>query len=386
MTGRHAPGTIGVWVSGLLALAAAACGDAQTAHGEDRRAAITLAAEDVAPVESGSLQRGPLVSGNLTPDVQATVRAEAGGSVLSTRAEPGEPVRKGQVLATIDAAALRDQVTSARSAVSSARTARDLAQRAVDRQARLVEAGAVAEQELENARRSLTAAAAQLADAEARLASAREQVGNTIVRAPISGVVSERPVNAGDVVQPGSPLFTVVDPSSMRFEGSIPATEMGDVHLDAAVQFEVTGYPEQAFTGKVSRINPTADPETGQVRLTVSAPNDGQRLVGGLFVRGRVLVEQQHGLIVPAAAVTGEAARRRVTLVRDGVVQHRDVTAVLEDPLTERVLLSAGVGAGDIVLLGAARNLPDGTEVVVPRPQDSGTAPDPPPGTPPSSQ
>src|SRR5690606_8861249 len=97
------------------------------------------------------------------------------------------------------------------------------------------------------------------------------------------GVVADRTVNPGDIVAPGSPLFTLVDPSTMRLEAAVSATELDMVRVGAPVRFSVTGYPGRVFEGRISSVNPAADPQTRQVRLFVRIPNSGQQLVAGLF-------------------------------------------------------------------------------------------------------
>ena len=93
------------------------------------------------------------------------------------------------------------------------------------------------------------------------------------MRAPFDGIVSERAVSAGDVVQPGSPLFTVVDPSSMRLEAAVPADALTAVAVGTPVEFTVSGLPGRTFRGRVERVNPVADPATRQVRVYVGIPN-----------------------------------------------------------------------------------------------------------------
>lgn len=339
----------------MLSLLLAACGDDAAVRGDERGGAVAIGDEDFARVEHGELERGPLISGRLTTERQAIVRAQVGGPILEVRAEPGEPVTRGQLLARIDDAALADQRLSGRSAVSSAETAVRVASREADRLAALAEAGAVATQQVETARQAVRAAEAQLADARARLALAEEQVGRTRVRAPLTGVISARPVNAGDVVQPGAELFTIVDPSEIRLEGTIPAAELTDVDVGDPVRFEVTGYPDRTFEGQVARIRPSADPTTGQVRLAVTVPNTERDLVSGLLARGRVGVETERG-------------QSLVTVVRDGRTVAVPVEIGLRDPLTEQVLVRSGLQPGEIVLLGAAQGLTPGTEVEVPPP------------------
>jgi RND family efflux transporter MFP subunit len=163
---------------------------------------------------------------------------------------------------------------------------RSPSQRELARDRSLHEGGAIAEQQLEVSRRNLKAAQAQLADAEARVALARQHVDDVTAESPMTGVVSDRPIHGSDVVQPGTHLFTIVNPGSMRLEASVPASDLTDVRVGAPVTFEVAGYPERNFEGPVTRINPAVDQATGRVRLFVSIPNDGQELIAGLFAQG----------------------------------------------------------------------------------------------------
>ena len=93
------------------------------------------------------------------------------------------------------------------------------------------------------------------------------------MKAPFSGIVSARQVSAGDIVQIGAMLYTVVNPATMRLEASVPADQLSAVHVGAPVDFSVNGYPGRAFTGRITRINPVADPATRQVRIIASLPN-----------------------------------------------------------------------------------------------------------------
>ena len=331
---------------------------------------VTVGTENIAVVTSGMLQSGPTVSGAISPEREAAVRAQVGGSVLQTYADQGQAVRSGQTLARIDAGGLQDMFLSARAGVTSASNNTDIARRDLARAEKLFAAGAIAERDLEQARRTTIAANAGLADARARLATAQKQVSNTVVTAPISGIVSERPVSAGDVVQPGAALFTVVDPSSMRLEGSVPAEQLSQVRLGAPVSFTVNGYPGRTFAGRVTRVNPTADPATRQVRILISIPNAEGRLVGGLFAEGRLASESRTGLVVPATAVDSRSNVPAVFRIKGGKVERVPVQLGLRDESTERVEIASGVQAGDTVLIGAAQGITPGTIVKVSVPSD----------------
>jgi membrane fusion protein, multidrug efflux system len=326
---------------------------------------VAVGPEGFMVTASSDISSGPTISGNLKSENEATVRAQIGGSVIQTYAEKGQPVSAGAPLARLDAAALNDQLVSAQSAVRAGQAAYDVARRNVERLQSLNGAGAVSDRDLENARSAASAAQAQVADARSRLAGAQKQVSYTMVRSPIAGVVSDRPVNAGDVVQPGAALYTVVDPRSMQLEASVPAEMVGQVQVGSTVQFTVTGYAGRTFTGRVQRVNPAADPVTRQVQVYVSIPNSEGRLVGGLFAQGRVLSQARAGLSVPFNAVDQKGVEPTVMRVRGGKVEKVAVKLGVRDEQGERVEVTQGLAAGDTILVGAATGITPGTPVRV---------------------
>jgi RND family efflux transporter MFP subunit len=347
----------------LLLLAACGRGKAKEAAKNAPPPEIVLGPADTALVVRGPVETGPALSGTLQPQVQATVRAQSSGTVLEALAQPGETVRGGQTIARIDTAALNEGLTSARAAVTTARSNLALAQREEERQRILGAEGVVAARDVEIARQQVVAARAQLAQAEAQLSTVRQQLGNTRVTAPFTGVVSDRPVNAGDVVQPGTAVYTIVDPSSLELEASVPAERLSALQIGAPVEFSVNGFPGRAFRGRIARINPAADPATRQVRVYAEIPNEQAELVGGLFAEGRVTTRSQIGLTVPDTAIDRRMGRPAVVRVQDGKVQRVEVELGLADEQAQRVEIRRGVKEGDVVLVGAAQELTPGTPV-----------------------
>ena len=187
---------------------------------------VQIGPENVVPVTTGTVVVGPIISGELQPEREATVRAELGGSMVEVAVLEAQAVQQGALLGRIETRTLDDAKQSASSAVRSAENQLSVARREVERTEKLVNAGALAARDLDVAQNTVTAAEAQLADAKARLASADRALGDTVIRAPIHGIVSKRTVNAGDVVSPGTELFTIIDPSSMRLEASVPSDDL----------------------------------------------------------------------------------------------------------------------------------------------------------------
>jgi membrane fusion protein, multidrug efflux system len=350
-------------IAGTVLLGAAACSRSDGSEKTDAPAPVSVGRENIVVVSQGPVQRGPAISGSLRPVKEAAVRAQTSGAVLQVFAEKGQVVAAGQAIAKIDDSAIRDSYLSAESAVRSAEQGAALARRNAERSATLEKAGAIATRDLEAARSSATSAESQLADAQSRLALAKKQLENTTVRAPIRGIVSDRPANAGDIVQPGTALFTIVDPTNMQLEAAVPSEQLGSLRVGAPVQFTVNGYPGRTFTGKIERINPMADPATRQVPIYVTVPNTGNQLVAGLFAQGRVASESRDAVRAPVNAVDASAGSTTVLRVKGGKVERVPVSVGLRDEQSEMVELTAGVMPGDTLLVGAAQSITPGTPV-----------------------
>jgi RND family efflux transporter MFP subunit len=368
---RESTGSIVAMGAVLLA----ACGGGGTQAAPRQPAVVQLGLENIAIVEMDTVRTGPAISGTLQPQDAATVNAEVAGSVLETYVDRGEHVQRGQLLLRIDDFAERQAFLSAQSAAQSAKLAAENAESDLQRDTRLYRAGAIAERDLEATRRALASAQATSADAQSRLATAKQQLERARVTSPLTGTVSDRPVNAGDVVQPGTPLITVIDPSSMRLEAAVPADQAPDIRLGAPVRFSVSAYPGRIFIGVVQRVNPAVDPTTRQVLIFVSLPNAGSRLVAGLFAEGRVETSSHPALQVPVDAVDQSGVTPIVTRIEHGKAQQVPVQLGVRDDVTDRFEIRSGISAGDTLLLGAAQSVTPGTAVTVierERAQESG--------------
>jgi len=327
--------------------------------------AVQVGSENVVAVQKGSVVVGPIVSGELKPEREATLRAEVGGSMLEVSVLEAQAVKMGATLGRIETRTLDDARQSAASSVRSAENQLSVARREAERTEKLASAGALATRDVDAAHNGVSAAEAQLADAKSRLAAAERSLGDTIIRAPFSGIVSKRAVNVGDVVSPGTELFTIIDPSSMRLEGSVPSDDLKSLRVGATVAFMVRGY-DQPFQGRIERIAPQADATTRQVPIYVTIPNEGGRLLAGLFAEGRVVSQSADGLVVPINAVnTANSADPWVLRVKDGKTEKTTVKLGLADPRSERVQIVAGLDDGDTLLRGAAQGITPGTKVQV---------------------
>lgn len=331
----------------------------------------TIGPDNVAVARSDTIRSGPAISGELVADRQAQIRAEVGGSVLQTTVDQGQRVTEGMTLGRIDDATLREALASAQSSATQARVSAEQAARELQRSQTLVAAGAISTRDVEAAERANVSAQAVVADVRARLATAQKNLANATIKAPFAGIVSEKAVSPGDIVAPGAALFTVIDPRSLRLEASVPTSALGDVRVGAPVSFSVNGFPDRKLEGRITRVNPVVDPQTRQVRLIASVPNDGGSLVAGLFVEGRIDSQRRVGITVPEQAIDQTVVTPYVMRLKNGKVERVDVQLGARDQAAEAFEIKSGLASGDTVLLGAARGISAGTSVVVSAPTDA---------------
>jgi membrane fusion protein (multidrug efflux system) len=353
----------------VLALAVSACkGKDASADTSATNDAVLVGKENIVVVSAHEIRTGPTLSGTIEAERTATIRAEVPGAVMQTMAEPGQRVTQGTVLARLDDSAIRDLALSARAAYSTAQNANDIAKKELERAEALEKAGAIATRDLERARNGAMAASTQLANAQAMQTNADRQLAKTRIIAPFDGQVSARQVNEGDVASIGGALFTVVDLSTLRLEASVPTDALKDIRVGLPVEFSVEG---KSLSGRVTRVNPTADPATRQVRIIATIPNMGSGLVAGMFAEGRVATEIRNAAVIPINAVDERGVRPSVMRIKGGKVERVEVTLGLHDQQTETVEVKTGIVAGDTLLLGTARGLTPGTPVKVSVPSDT---------------
>ncbi|MGH7593204.1 MAG: efflux RND transporter periplasmic adaptor subunit [Gemmatimonadales bacterium] len=350
----------------VVLLLTASCGGKPATPSDAAPPPANIATDNIAIVDTALVESGPSLSGTLAPERAAQLRAQVGGALLGLYVDEGAAVSAGQTVALIDTVPLAESARSARSQLISAQLAADVAKRNYERSGTLHGAGAIADRDLELAHNQSAAADAGLADARSRANTAEHLLVNAIVRAPFAGVVSERPASAGDVLQVGAPILTVVDPTRLQLEASVPADQLSNIRVGGKVEFTVTGALRQAFAGRIARINPSVDPTTRQVRLYVSVPNAGRALAAGAFVEGRVAVTSVRALTVPLAALDTRAAAPSVKRVHNGIVESVAVTLGVRDDLAERVQVTGGVSLGDTLLVGGVLSTPAGVAVRIP--------------------
>lgn len=315
-----------------------------------------LGPRDVAAAVRADLVEGLPVSGTLAPAVDVRITAPIGEVLDRVAVKEGQRVQRGQLLA-------RFRTDVVQPAALSAEAQRRIAAADHERMQNLLREGAVSERDVEATLVALRAAEAAEALAQQRLAEAE-------VRAPVSGVIAQRHVQAGDRLQDGDPMFQLVNIAELEFEATVPSQYAAAVRPGAVVTLTVAGQAD-GVSGQVARVNATADPATRQLRVYVSVPNRDGRLVGGLFASGRIALRGvRDAVAIPQpglrTALGGEAY---VLVVAAGRVARRAVTPGLHDDLAGLVEITTGLAPGELVIVGPIEGLTPGDSVHIAGPE-----------------
>jgi RND family efflux transporter MFP subunit len=354
-------------VAGLGAgLAACGGGGSEAAAGRDGEVIVALGARDVAEARIAEVNAGVALTGSLQPYRVVNVFAQVPGTVTGIRFDRGERVERGAVLASIEADGIRSQATGAQAAVAAAEAGLALATRQLESARTLYGAGAMSELDLRGAEAGHAAAEAQLAAARAQAAGAGESARRATVAAPITGVISDRQVEAGEAVNPGQKLFTVVNAEVLELAGQVPVESASWLRVGLPVVFELKSLPGQSFQGEVARVDPVADGGTRQVGVYVRLPNPGGRIVGGQFATGRVVGERlAEAVVVPEVAVREGSGENYLLVIEGGTVVRRPVQVGGGDVAKGVVAILSGGRVGELVLSAPGATLPPGTRVQV---------------------
>jgi RND family efflux transporter MFP subunit len=294
----------------------------------------------------GSVGREEVV-GTVRPRLRATLEAKVSGRIIDMKVKPGDAVKAGQVVATLDVQEIRAKLAQARAMFQQAESERE-------RYSKLLEKNAVTRQEYEGVIARYEVARASVEEAQSILAYAR-------VTAPIDGVVTHKLANAGDLASPGRPIYEVADPGSLRLEASVPEALSGFMGIGAAIPVRISG-AEDTLEGIVSEVAPAADPNSRTLLVKLDLPEvDGLR--SGQFGRALVPTGRTEILRLPQDAVVRRGQLEIVFVVEDGHARLRLVKTGKR--FGDRVEVVSGLDSGETIVVEGAAKLKDGQPVEV---------------------
>ena len=372
----------------VLTVATVACSGGHEAPPASAREPVAVR---TAPATSGAIASTFEAGGVVRARTSATLAARIMSPVQSVRVRPGDRVRAGQVLLVLDdrglAATARQASSAATAAEQGARGAaseRDAAQAALvlaqashQRIADLFAKKSATQQELDEATAGLRAAEARRAAADARVQQAdASRLGATaggeaasvmasyaVITAPFDGLVTEKLVEPGNMVSPGTPLLRVEDTGAFRLEVQIDESRAQYLHLGDRVAVTIEagqGAGASEMTGEVAELARAINADSRSFLVKVALPATAG-VKSGMFGKARFTAGQRTGTTVPAEAVV---RRGQVTSVFVAVQDHAQVRLVSLGEASEgRVEVLAGVAAGELVIVNAPPALVDGQPI-----------------------
>ena len=408
--------TLFVWLFAAV-LFAVGCGKTVTkaAGGDEAEPAVPVTVE---PVLKGAIDRMVAADAVLYPVSQSNVTSKIAAPVKRFLVNRGDHVKTGQVLAELESADLagaleeskhqveqaqaayellkgataQDDEGKAQSDVQSAQQTYDAAKKVYDSRAELQKQGALAQHTVDDSRLAMVQAQTQLdvakrhlttlsqvgqreslRSAEAAVNAAKSHYDNLAVqlsyatiKSPMSGVVADRPVSPGELAQPGTPLISLVDISTLIARANVPVKDA--VAIKPGVPARIAG-PDGDLPGKVTIVSPAVDPSTTTVEVWVSLANPEEKLKPGGTVHVSIIAGTiTDTLIIPASALLnldegGEKVMIVVGRDKNTTAQERKVVPGVRQGA--RVQVISGVQEGDRVITSGGLGLDDKAKVEV---------------------
>ncbi|MCB1559968.1 MAG: efflux RND transporter periplasmic adaptor subunit [Xanthomonadales bacterium] len=310
--------------------------------------------DSAVPVEVARASRRDIAasyagSAALIAPEETDVVSKTSGVLLGLGAEEGQVVKTGQLLAQIDPERPRLEVARANAALKKLQAEADRARELFDR--KLIAADAYEKLRYD------------VATQKAAVDLARLELSYTRIEAPISGVISQRMVKLGNLIQLNQPLFHIVNTERLEAVLNVPERELATMNAGLPVRMQVDALPGRTFEGKVSRVSPVVDAGTGTVRVTTEFQS-ADVLRPGMFGRIEVIYDRRKGVLtVPRTALLEGEGEDAVFAVRDGKAVRQPVSlGYVDGTLAE---IRDGLVDGESVVTTGKVALRDGSEVQV---------------------
>ncbi len=365
------------WLVLVLALGAFAFGIVRTVkqrHAAQQAASqgaarvesvVELVAADLIPVHMQALTQVLPVSGSLKATQSAVIKALVAGELQDLTLREGDLVKTGQVVARVDATDAQARLRQAQQQAHAAKSQVDISQRNYDNNSKLVEQGFISKSALDSSSASLASAQASYLAAMAGVDVIAKQLQDTVLRAPISGVIAQRLAQNGERIGVDGRVLEVVDLSRLELEASLAASDSTLIRLGEVAELQIEG-TTALVRAKVVRINPTVTAGSRSV-LVYLALDAAPGLRQGLFAQGNLTIASIETLAVPISAVRTDKPRPYVQLVRDKKVVHQQVELGARGLVKgEWMVAVSGLTQDTVLIAGSVGPLREATAVKLP--------------------
>jgi len=323
----------------------------------------------VSPVVSGATSEIAL-PGNTQAFDDTPIYARTSGYLKQWFVDIGQHVTKGELMATIETPELDEQLQVAEADLKSAQADLNLAKTTSDRYTNLLKLNSVSQQETDVAVSGAAAKRAAVEAAEANVRRLSQLQSFEKIYAPYSGIVTQRNTDIGDLINAGSAtttntakeLFHIASVNQLRVFVAVPEVYAPDIHNGDTATLTLDEYPDQIFTGIVTRNSGSIDPSSRTLNVEVDVNNHDAKLLPGayVFVHFKIPVQSRE-LSIPSDALIFRAQGLQVGVVRNGHVHLQSITIGKDNGKTVEV--ATGLSVNDKVILSPSDSLAEGQPV-----------------------
>lgn len=322
---------------------------------------------DLLAVTPRDLRQTLSVTGSLRAINQAAVKARVAGEVREVLVREGEAVTAGQVLVRMDESDYRARQAQSEAALVAARGQLAIAVKARDNNRALLERGFISKNAFDTAASQYDIALANVDAAAGALAVTKKALADTVVRAPIAGLVASRNVQPGEKVAVDGKLLDVVDLSKMEMEVAVPTSDILSIAPGQEVAVRVEGLA-QPMPARVARINPATQAGSRSIMAYLQLDNPQSLLRAGMFGEARLTLSKKSGVLaVPQSALQGTGESVFVYAIEGDRLERRTVQTGLTGSDGDAVLveITGGLAPGAQIVRRNLGNLPAGATVKV---------------------
>ncbi|MBT0570976.1 efflux RND transporter periplasmic adaptor subunit [Curvibacter sp. CHRR-16] len=323
-------------------------------------ATLQIRSSDIVTAQELELTQTLPLTGTIKAANTAIVKARVSGELQDLSVREGDFVKAGQVLARVVSSEYAARVQQAQQQAQAAQTQVDIAQRNYDNNKALVNQGFISPTALQSSLATLQGAQATYQAALAAVDVNRQAANDSVLRAPISGQISQRMAQPGERVAPDARIVEVVDLSKLELEATLEPAQSLQVRVGQTAQLHVDGSTD-LMDAKIMRINPAAQAGSRAVLAYLSLPSSAG-LRQGLFMQGQLLLGKAKGVALPLDAVRTDKPAPYVQWLDKNTVQHQNVQVTTQGLWKQQpYVLVQGLRAGVPVLMGSVGTLRAGT-------------------------
>ncbi|MGV0086129.1 efflux RND transporter periplasmic adaptor subunit [Rahnella aceris] len=342
----------------IVAIVLTGCGDKAHKQAPSVRPVRTISAPP--PVALSSL----IQTGEIRAHEEVTLGFRLDGRILTRRAEVGDRVIAGQVLATQESETSRNQFSSAQADLNSARAAEQVAALSLRRMQLLMPSGAIARSQLDSAQADWQAARAKRQSSEDALKNAQENVSWTKLTAPADGVITQVSASAGQVVSAGQSVITLASGSLRDAVFDVADPQSVPQQADSLFTISLLSAPSVVAQGHFRDVSPQADPQTRTWRLRITLDNPPPAMALGASVQLTLNASGPRLIALPASALTRSGDKPAVFVVDEKTLTLHLRPVVIGRYSTSEIFLSAGVHPGERVVIAGVSKLREGEKVM----------------------